>query len=61
MSKERDIYLGVDDTELDKLQDLKPSNKTEQEIDEDLAHAILDSGVMDGKTYEEILQYVKEM
>jgi len=49
----------VDDTEFDNPSRYETSNKTLDEVNEDLAHAIFEAGLLKGKTYEEVLEYVK--
>lgn len=53
----KDNYL-VDDSNWYGIP-VEPNKKTEEEINHDLAQAICDSGLMEGKSFNEILEYVK--
>lgn len=54
---ERENYL-IDDSNWYGM-NVKPNSKNEEEINHDLAQAIYDNGLMEDKSFDEILEYVK--
>ena len=53
----KDNYL-VDDRNWYGI-NVERTSKTEEQINHDLAQAIYDDGLMEGKSFDEILEYVK--